>query len=196
MSQARCAHKFLCHNTYHRKLSKTLLNANCISIILTICDLKSIRVWGPSFSLPPLQGRVLLRLPKPQRHVGGGQTGRSRFWGQVWVRVLSGPRPRHPHDSPVCNCCISFWACMTWFQARITISEYIRIYFKRVWDGFFRCKYKSPRAYSTISSIIDRLQSMQWISSAFATSALSLSLRAWHATVYPAPEGTHGQTWA
>ena len=27
--------------------------------------------------------------------------------------------------------------------------------------------------------------------SAFATSALSLSLRAWHATVYPAPEGTH-----
>ena len=43
------------------------------------------------FSLPPLQGRVLLRLPKPQRHVGGGQTGRRRIWG--WG--LSRSRPRH-----------------------------------------------------------------------------------------------------
>ena len=31
------------------------------------------------FSLPPLQGRVLLRPPKPQRHVGGGQPGGAGF---------------------------------------------------------------------------------------------------------------------
>ena len=31
------------------------------------------------FSLPPLRGRVLLRPPKPQRHVGGGQPGGAGF---------------------------------------------------------------------------------------------------------------------
>ena len=37
------------------------------------------RVALLSFPLPPLQGRVLLRPPKPQRHVGGGQPGGAGF---------------------------------------------------------------------------------------------------------------------
>ena len=36
-------------------------------------------------SLPPLQGRVLLRPPKPKLQLGAGQSDRSR----VYVRVLS-----------------------------------------------------------------------------------------------------------
>ena len=47
--------------------------------------------WSVVFSLPPTtEGRVLLRPPKPQRHVGGGQPGKSRVSERVWGRVLSG----------------------------------------------------------------------------------------------------------
>ena len=50
------------------------------------------------FSLPPLQGRVLLRPPKPQRKLGGGQPGPSwvslRVSSWVWGRVFSCPRKR------------------------------------------------------------------------------------------------------
>ena len=45
-----------------------------------------------SFSLPPLQGRVLLRPPKPRRYVGAGQTGRRWVSSRIWVWVFS----RHP----------------------------------------------------------------------------------------------------
>ena len=34
---------------------------------------------GIAFSLPPLQERVLLRRPKPQRQLGGGQPGGAGF---------------------------------------------------------------------------------------------------------------------
>ena len=47
----------------------------CHTFFIRISVVPHIFHWDP-FSLPPLQGRVLLRLPKPQRHVGGGQTGR------------------------------------------------------------------------------------------------------------------------
>ena len=45
------------------------------------------------FFLPPLQGRVLLRPPTPQRHLGGWAAGRrwvsSWVWGRgvYWLRV-------------------------------------------------------------------------------------------------------------
>ena len=51
-----------------------------------------------SFFPPPLQGRLFLRPPKPQRQLGGGQPGLSwvslRVSSWVWGRVFSCPRKR------------------------------------------------------------------------------------------------------
>ena len=47
------------------------------------------------FSLPPLQGRVLLRPPKPQRHVGGGQPGGAGFLAGFLAGFFPAPPKIH-----------------------------------------------------------------------------------------------------
>ena len=45
------------------------------------------------FPSPLDEGRVLLRPPKPQRQLGGGQPDHDRFWVWIWGWVFSRPLP-------------------------------------------------------------------------------------------------------
>ena len=49
----------------------------------------------PRFFPPPSQGRVLLRLPKPHRHLGGGQPGFRAFSYGIFAASQSSPHHRN-----------------------------------------------------------------------------------------------------
>ena len=76
-------------------LATTIRLASCVfnfSLQLGLEEIERtyIRLIFPS---PPLQGRVLLRPPKPQRHLGGGQPGGAAFLAGFF------PAPPPPRSS-------------------------------------------------------------------------------------------------
>ena len=83
---ARCALHGRVKAVFFFSIAASIVDRSITASRLSQCCSLGFGLSSPlGFSLPP---RVLLRPPKPQRQLGGGQPGSSR----IWVRVFS----RHP----------------------------------------------------------------------------------------------------